>query len=87
MSSIEASQTETTHTVNVEVVNEKVPEDKINIRLLLVNGRRSDVLLSPSDNVLSAKRKIFDSWPNGGLATSFYLINCKTAALMKIVYV
>ncbi|KAJ3154073.1 Ubiquitin-like protein 3 [Geranomyces michiganensis] len=60
----------TTHTVtepssvNVPVVvNDKIPADKVNVRFLLVSGKRSDLLCDPSDTVDEVRAKIYAAWP------------------------
>ena len=32
-------------------INESIPEQKANIRLLLVSGKKSDILVSPTDTI------------------------------------
>ncbi|KAJ3220207.1 hypothetical protein HDU67_005533 [Dinochytrium kinnereticum] len=45
------------------VVIDKVPEDQINLRLLLVSGKKSDILVSPADTIDAVKQKVFSAWP------------------------
>ncbi|KAJ3284714.1 hypothetical protein HDU76_008251, partial [Blyttiomyces sp. JEL0837] len=45
------------------IVIDKVPEDKVNLRLLLVSGKKSDLLVNPSDTIDTVKQKIVDTWP------------------------
>ncbi|KAJ3100133.1 hypothetical protein HDU97_002465 [Phlyctochytrium planicorne] len=45
------------------IVIDKVPEDQINLRLLLVSGKKSDILVLPTDGVDTVKQKIFTTWP------------------------
>ncbi|KAJ1565115.1 hypothetical protein HK405_013126 [Cladochytrium tenue] len=40
-----------------------VPADKVNLRLLLVSGKKADVLVAPTDRVETVKEKIFGDWP------------------------
>ncbi|KAI9324323.1 ubiquitin-2 like Rad60 SUMO-like-domain-containing protein [Zopfochytrium polystomum] len=40
-----------------------VPADKVNLRLLLVNGQKSDFLVSPSDRIDAVKQAVFAAWP------------------------
>jgi len=42
-----------------------VPSDKVNLRLLRVNGSRSDILVNAKDTIDTVKQQIFDSWPKG----------------------
>ncbi|KAJ3277468.1 Ubiquitin-like protein 3, partial [Borealophlyctis nickersoniae] len=45
------------------VINDKIPEDKVNLRLLLVSGKRTDVMVSPSDTVDAVRKRAFEIWP------------------------
>ncbi|KAJ3052307.1 hypothetical protein HK097_006560, partial [Rhizophlyctis rosea] len=45
------------------VINDKIPSGQVNLRLLLVSGKKSDVLVLPSDTVEAVRKKVFDSWP------------------------
>ncbi|KND01906.1 uncharacterized protein SPPG_03695 [Spizellomyces punctatus DAOM BR117] len=45
------------------VVNDKVPDDKVNLRFLMISGQRTDVFLEPNDTVQVVKRKIYAVWP------------------------
>jgi len=47
------------------VLIEDVPSDKVNLRLLRVNGNRSDVLVNAKDTFATVKQQIFNSWPKG----------------------
>ncbi|EGF76418.1 hypothetical protein BATDEDRAFT_92735 [Batrachochytrium dendrobatidis JAM81] len=40
-----------------------IPSDKVNLRLLLVSGKKSDLLVSGSDTIESVCIKIANSWP------------------------
>jgi hypothetical protein len=42
-----------------------IPKDKVNLRLLLTNGKRSDFLFNPTASVEQIKQHIFENWPNG----------------------
>ena len=50
------------------VVNETIPSDKINLRFLLVDGRRTDLIVNPSDNVDEVLQRAFETWPKGNEA-------------------
>lgn len=47
------------------VLIENVPSDKVNLRLLRVNGNRSDILVNAKDTFATVKQQIFNSWPKG----------------------
>ncbi len=47
------------------VINEAVPSDKINLRFLLVDGRRTDLIVDPSNTAEEIQQKAFDTWPKG----------------------
>ncbi|KAG4085538.1 hypothetical protein H8356DRAFT_1739845 [Neocallimastix lanati (nom. inval.)] len=57
---VENKETSSNHGV---VINEEVPSDKVNVRLLRPNGTRTDVLLESSDTILNLKQQILDTWP------------------------
>jgi len=59
---VENKETSSNHGV---VINEEVPSDKVNVRLLRPNGTRTDVLLESSDTILNLKQQILDTWPKG----------------------
>ncbi|KAI9316959.1 ubiquitin-2 like Rad60 SUMO-like-domain-containing protein [Zopfochytrium polystomum] len=40
-----------------------VPADKVNLRLLLVSGQKSDLLVSPSDRIDAVKQAVYAAWP------------------------
>ncbi|KAI9015971.1 ubiquitin-related domain-containing protein [Hyaloraphidium curvatum] len=44
-------------------VIDAVPPEKINLRLLLVSGRKTDMLAGPQESVEAVRRRVFDSWP------------------------
>ncbi|KAI8618483.1 hypothetical protein BC830DRAFT_1108527 [Chytriomyces sp. MP71] len=45
------------------VAVDKVPEDQVCVRLLLVSGLKTDLLLAPKDSVEDLKNRIFNNWP------------------------
>ncbi|KAI9101355.1 ubiquitin-related domain-containing protein [Phlyctochytrium arcticum] len=45
------------------VVNDKIPDDKVNLRFLMISGQKTDVLMEANDTIISVKRKIFSVWP------------------------
>ena len=42
-----------------------IPEDKINLRLILVSGKTKDYLFRPSDSAGEIAQYVFDNWPIG----------------------
>lgn len=40
-----------------------IPEDKINLRLILVSGKTKDYLFRPSDSAGEIAQYVFDNWP------------------------
>jgi len=40
-----------------------IPEDKINLRLIMVSGKTKDYLFKPSDSAGDIAQYIFDNWP------------------------
>ncbi|KAJ3101721.1 hypothetical protein HDU96_009897 [Phlyctochytrium bullatum] len=58
-----ATALQATTTTTTTTVIERVPDGQINLRLLLVSGKKSDFLVSPSDSVDAIKQKIFSNWP------------------------
>ncbi|KAL2920238.1 hypothetical protein HK105_200306 [Polyrhizophydium stewartii] len=40
-----------------------VPSDKINLRLLLVSGKKTDLLMNPTDTIETVCRTIASAWP------------------------
>ena len=42
-----------------------IPEDKINLRLIMVSGKTKDYLFKPSDSAGDIAQYIFDNWPEG----------------------
>ncbi|KAJ3002817.1 Ubiquitin-like protein 3 [Thoreauomyces humboldtii] len=45
------------------VVNAKVPADKVNLRFLLISGRRTDLLCNAGDTIEDVKARIHAAWP------------------------
>lgn len=42
-----------------------IPEDRINLRLILVSGKTKDFLFRPSDSAGDIAQYVFDHWPQG----------------------
>ena len=42
-----------------------IPEDRINLRLILVSGKTKDYLFRPSDSAGEIAQYVFDNWPIG----------------------
>ncbi|XP_065834147.1 ubiquitin-like protein 3 [Oscarella lobularis] len=40
-----------------------IPEDKINLRLILATGSRSDFVVSPSDTATAVTKYVHENWP------------------------
>lgn len=40
-----------------------VPEDKVNLRLILVSGKTKDFLFRPNDSAGEIAQFVFDNWP------------------------
>ncbi|KAJ3070085.1 hypothetical protein HK102_006763, partial [Quaeritorhiza haematococci] len=45
------------------VVNDKVPDDKVNLRFLLVSGKKTDMMFGGGDSIEVVRKRIFESWP------------------------
>jgi len=45
--------------------NDKISSDKVNLRLLLVNGKKTDILCDPTETIESIRKRIFENWPKG----------------------
>ena len=60
-----------------------IPEDKINLRLIMVSGKTKDYLFKPSDSAGDIAQYIFDNWPEG--KTWFFLSNFVIISEMKSV--
>ncbi|KAJ3232631.1 Ubiquitin-like protein 3 [Chytriomyces hyalinus] len=43
---------------------DKVPDNLIGVRLLLINGQKTDLLFSPTDSIEAVKSRIFLDWPS-----------------------
>ncbi|KAJ3237193.1 Ubiquitin-like protein 3 [Chytriomyces hyalinus] len=43
---------------------DKVPDNLICVRLLLINGQKTDLLFSPTDSIETVKSRIFSGWPS-----------------------
>jgi len=43
--------------------NDKISSDKVNLRLLLVNGKKTDILCDPTETIESIRKRIFENWP------------------------
>jgi len=56
------------------VLIENVPSDKVNLRLLRVNGNRSDILVNAKDTFATVKQQIFNSWPKGIVYNIYHII-------------
>ncbi|KAJ3285023.1 hypothetical protein HDU79_007646 [Rhizoclosmatium sp. JEL0117] len=48
----------------VSVVVDKVADDQICVRLLLISGLKTDLLFGPTDSIESVKLRIFSAWPS-----------------------
>jgi len=40
-----------------------IPEDKVNLRLILVSGKTKDYLFKPTDSAGEIAQYVFDNWP------------------------
>ncbi len=55
-----------TGTVSASViVNETVPETRVNLRFLLVTGKKTDMLVDPKNTIETVKKAIYEVWPKG----------------------
>ena len=54
-----------------------IPEDKINLRLIMVSGKTKDYLFKPSDSAGDIAQFIFDNWPEGK-AWFFFVKFCQS---------
>ena len=63
-----------------------IPEDRINLRLIMVSGKTKDYLFKPSDSAGDIAQYIFDNWPEGkDLTFCIYLSKCdKTLTIEKL---
>ncbi|KAJ3028488.1 UNVERIFIED_CONTAM: hypothetical protein HDU68_001556 [Siphonaria sp. JEL0065] len=46
------------------VVVDKVPDDKVCVRLLLISGLKTDLLFVQTDSIEAVKIRIFNAWPS-----------------------
>ena len=53
-----------------------IPEDKINLRLIMVSGKTKDYLFKPSDSAGDIAQYIFDNWPEGKAWLFFFVKFC-----------
>eukprot|EP00088_Acartia_fossae_P061615 TRINITY_DN7406_c0_g2_i1.p1 TRINITY_DN7406_c0_g2~~TRINITY_DN7406_c0_g2_i1.p1 ORF type:complete len:125 (+),score=9.28 TRINITY_DN7406_c0_g2_i1:331-705(+) len=44
-------------------IGQRVPQDKINLRLILVSGKTKEYLFSPSESAGDISQFVFDNWP------------------------
>ncbi|KAI9204291.1 uncharacterized protein BJ171DRAFT_506869 [Polychytrium aggregatum] len=44
-------------------INDKVPDGQVNLRFLLVNGNKTDLLVLPTDTFEVVRKRIFEQWP------------------------
>jgi len=44
-------------------IGQRVPQDKINLRLILVSGKTKEYLFSPSESAGDISQYVFDNWP------------------------
>jgi hypothetical protein len=45
--------------------NDTVPSGKVNLRFLLVSGKRTDLLCDPTDNIEHVRKQAHQQWPSG----------------------
>jgi hypothetical protein len=56
----------TTSPTTIPLLNEgKIPDNKVNLRLLLTNGKRADFMFDSTTTVEQIKKSVFDTWPKG----------------------
>ena len=60
-----------THNQKLKMPRSTIPEDKINLRLIMVSGKTKDYLFKPSDSAGDIAQYIFDNWPEGKNLTLF----------------
>ena len=51
--------------IYIKMPRSSIPEDKINLRLIMVSGKTKDYLFKPSDSAGDIAQYIFDNWPEG----------------------
>ena len=49
-----------------------IPEDKVNLRLILVSGKTKDYLFKPTDSAGEIAQYVFDNWPIGKQEIHFF---------------
>jgi len=49
--------------IHIKMPRSSIPEDKINLRLIMVSGKTKDYLFKPSDSAGDIAQYIFDNWP------------------------
>lgn len=60
----------TTNTdISHPIINDKIDPSQINLRFLLINSRKYDLLVLSSDSVEDVRKRAFDTWPKGFLET------------------
>ncbi len=59
-----------------------IPEDKVNLRLILVSGKTKDYLFKPTDSAGDIAQYVFDNWPEGKMKCQSIALQC--AAVCKI---
>ncbi|KXS13810.1 hypothetical protein M427DRAFT_58059 [Gonapodya prolifera JEL478] len=45
------------------VHHDKVPSDQINLRFLLVSGKKTDMFCGPTETIDAVRNKIYQNWP------------------------
>uniref|UniRef100_V5I0N1 Putative ubiquitin-like protein 3-like isoform 2 apis mellifera n=1 Tax=Ixodes ricinus TaxID=34613 RepID=V5I0N1_IXORI len=45
-------------------MSNRIPADKINLRLILVSGKTKEFLFSPNDSAAEIAQHVFDNWPD-----------------------
>jgi hypothetical protein len=46
-------------------VSENIPSGKVNLRFLLVSGKKTDLLCDPTDSIEEIRKKAHQQWPSG----------------------
>uniref|UniRef100_V5IJ91 Ubiquitin-like protein 3 n=1 Tax=Ixodes ricinus TaxID=34613 RepID=V5IJ91_IXORI len=49
-------------------MSNRIPADKINLRLILVSGKTKEFLFSPNDSAAEIAQHVFDNWPDACLS-------------------
>ena len=60
-----------------------IPEDKINLRLILVSGKTKDYLFRPSDSAGEIAQYVFDNWPIGKSRKEWYSSTRENPELLR----